>query len=530
MRSPLSRLGQVSSVSVDEEGIHARCRREVILDVAFDGRRIYSFWLHRDGTRSDGGLGGATWLVPWPGSLHRFLEGTTRLTLTVHETQQVVFDEEVALGGSTSRIAVVNAAGQPLSLDKSLRLVQTFDSRSEENVRPLLDAIDHVLRGLQDAGLEPFLAYGTLLGAVRNGHLIGHDSDADLGYVSKHEHPADAIRESFRVQRALTDAGYTITRYSALAFKVDVVESDGVVRGLDVFGGFMRDGHLHLMGEIRTPFKRSWVTPLGTATLEGRSFPVPADTDRFLTATYGRSWRVPDPAFHFATPRSTHRRFDGWFRGIRVRRPLWDRVYSKRPGPSATPSDLARWVAEREDPATPVVDLGCGTGTDALWLARRGTPVTGLDFVRRGFERAEEQAVTEGLDARFLECNLLELRSTLATAALVGVEPGPRVVMARHLVDHVNARARKHAWAAARMMLHDGGRLYVEFLVQRGDGRLARQQRARVRKPGAVARELKALGATIVEREAVRLPGTSRDGGAPAKICRMVATWERASE
>lgn len=522
MRSPLSRLGQVSSVSVDAEGIRARSRREVILDVSFDGRRIHSFWLHRDGTRTDGG---GTWLVPWPGSLHRFLKGTTRLGLTVHETGQVVFDEEVTLGDGPGRIAVVNAAGQPLSLDKSLRLVQTFDSRSEENVRPLLDAIDHVLRGLQEAGLQPFLAYGTLLGAVRNGRLIGHDSDADLGYVSEYEHPVDAIRESFRVQRALTRAGYRITRYSALAFKVDVVESDGVVRGLDVFGGFMRDGHLHLMGEIRTPFKRAWVTPLGTATLEGREFPVPADTDRFLTATYGRAWRVPDPAFHFATPRSTHRRFDGWFRGIRVRRPLWDRVYSKRPAPSDSPSDLARWMAEREDAATPVVDLGCGTGSDALWLARRGTPVTGLDFVSRGFEQAEERAAAEGLDARFLECNLLELRSTLATAALVGVDPGPRVVIARHLADHLNARARRHAWTAARMMLHDGGRLYVEFLVERGDGRLARQQRARVRKPSAVARELKALGATVVEREAVRVPHGDRTSGTPAKICRMVVTW-----
>ena len=36
------------------------------------------------------------------------------------------------------------------------------------------------------AGVEAFLAYGTLLGAVREGRLLGHDSDADLGYVSRH--------------------------------------------------------------------------------------------------------------------------------------------------------------------------------------------------------------------------------------------------------------------------------------------------------------------------------------------------------
>jgi SAM-dependent methyltransferase len=521
VRRPFTRA-RVSSVSVTGEGIGARSRREAVLDVAFDGRRIYSFWLHRDGTKQPGG----TWLVPWPQSLRRYLDGSTRLTLTVHESGQVVHDAEVHLGGSTGRIAVVNKDGQPLSLDKSLRLVQTFDSRSEENVRPLLDAIDHVLSGLKDAGIDAFLAYGTLLGAIRNGRLIGHDSDADLGYVSEHEHPADAIRESFRVQRALVAAGYRITRYSALAFKVDVVESDGHVRGLDVFGGFMRDGRLHLMGEIRTPFRREWVTPLARATLEGREFPVPADTDRFLTATYGKSWRVPDPAFHFATPKSTHRRFDGWFRGIRTGRPLWDRVYSRRPGPSTEPSDLARFVAEREDPATPVVDLACGTGTDVLWLARRGTPVTGVDFVRRGFEQAEEEARLEALDALFLVCNFLETRSVVATGGLVGLDPGPRVVLARHLADSVGVRARRNAWRAARMMLHDGGRLYVEFLVQRGDGVLARRERAKIRRPAIVARELRSVGARIVERETVKIPRAGRSGGSPTKICRMVATWE----
>lgn len=524
MRSPFPRpRARVSQVSVDAEGITARSRREVVLDVFFDGRRIHSFWLKRDGVPVPGSS--ATSAVRWPGSLQKFLSGSTRLKLTVHETQQVVFDEEITLGAGTGRIAVENADGQPLSLDKSLRLVQTFDTRSEQHVRPLLDAIDHVLTGLQKAGIQPFLAYGTLLGAVRNGRLIGHDSDADLGYVSEHEHPADVIRESFRVQRALVEMGYQITRYSAAAFKVDVVESDGVVRGLDVFGGFMRDGHLHLMGEIRTPFRREWVTPLGTATLEGREFPVPADTDRFLTATYGRNWRVPDPAFHFATPKSTHRRFDGWFRGIRVRRPLWDRVYSKRPGPAGKPSGLATWVAEREDPATPVVDLGCGTGGDVLWLAGRGTPAIGLDWSRRAFERAEQQAAAEGLDARFLVCNLLELRSVVGTAALVAADPGPRVVLARHLADNVNGTARRNAWRVARTVLHDGGRLYVEFLVQRGDGVLAKRQRARVRKPRLVARELRELGATIVERESVRIPRSDRNGS-PAKICRMVATWE----
>ena len=43
--------------------------------------------------------------------------------------------------------------------------------------------------------------------------------------------------------------------HPALAFKVDVAEADGTVRGLDVFGGFLMGGHLYLMGEIGDPFE-----------------------------------------------------------------------------------------------------------------------------------------------------------------------------------------------------------------------------------------------------------------------------------
>ena len=250
-----------------------------------------------------------------------------------------------------------------------------------------MHAIEVVLEALRDAGIEAFLAYGTLLGAVREGKLLGHDSDADLGYVSRHTHPVDVIRESFRLQRALIGLGYRITRYSALAFKVDVDEGDGVVRGLDVFGGFLMDGHLHLMGEIRVPFEESWIFPLGTTTLEGRTFPAPADPDRLLTATYG-PWRTPDPAFKFAPPATTVRRLNGWFRGLRVGRARWDRIYSR-----VLKGD-ARAVAvhpvggqHRGRTSATYVDVGCGRGADALFMGERGEPSLGPGLPAAGVRR-----------------------------------------------------------------------------------------------------------------------------------------------
>lgn len=532
----------VHGVRVDDSGIWAQARQEAILDVLFDSRRIWSFWLHRDGVRVDrsaGGRGGE-YLVEWPHTLREFLCGSTRVTLRLHDTGATVYDEEVTLAvrgraAPGTRIQVVNAAGRPLALDKSLRRVQTFDTRSRANVEPLIRAIDNVVGTLRRLDVTVFLAYGTLLGAVRNGQLIGHDSDADLGYLSAFDHPVDVARESFRIQRALVEEGYRVTRYSGAAFKVDVIESDGSVRGLDVFGGFLMGGRLHLMGEIRTPFEREWILPLGTTTLEGTVFPAPADTDRFLQATYGAGWRTPDPAFHFATPMSTHRRFNGWFRGIRTQRALWDRVYAADRPRHRRPSDTASWIARQDlliDSATHFVDLGCGFGVDAWWMAKeRGIPATGLDFVPRAFARVADRSRREQVDAEFLNFNLLELRSVLGVSALIAARPGPRVLQARHLVDAIGPQARRNLWRAASMMLRDGGSLCLQFLTHAGDDGYARANRLRPRNPHVVAGELRSAGATIVSR--TMIPVTKRaqvnelTPPDPSTVCRMVVQWTR---
>jgi hypothetical protein len=522
-------------VRVDDEGIRAHSADEVILDVLFDGRRIWSFHLHRDG---DYGAGG--YLVRWPSALRRFLNGTTDLQLVEHVSGSVVHQQEIHLGTGDGRIAVVNERGLPLGIDKSLRLAQTFDTRSAEHVAPLLDSIEEVLGALRKAGVEPFPAYGTLLGAVRGGRLIGHDSDADLGYVSEHTHPVDVVRESFRLQRSLADMGYRITRYSGAAFKVDVVEADGSVRGLDVFGGFLTDGHLYLMGEIGTPFRREWIYPLGTTTLEGRQLPAPANTDEFLTATYGPTWRVPDPAHKFSTPLSTHRRLTGWFRGTRVRRESWDRTYSQVPSawPDAAPvepSPFARWVRRREGGVPErIVDIGCGRGVDDLWFARQGASVVGLDYALRGSLPVAGLAAGEDVDLEFRHLNLCELRSALAEGARVAHLPGRTVVTARHVAEATDRVGRGHLWRTAEMMLRGSGsdrpsRLYLEVLTGRGDGVFAREQHLRPLPLRRVIAELQERGATVVARSHSwqGTEGGPEDGAARHRVGRLVVEWQR---
>ncbi len=57
--------------------------------------------------------------------------------------------------------------------------------------------------------------------------------------------------------------------------------------------------------------------------------------------------------------------------------------------------------------ACTAVDLGCGAGNYAVWLAGRGFDMTGLDFCRYAIERARELADREKIACRFEVADLL---------------------------------------------------------------------------------------------------------------------------
>jgi cyclopropane fatty-acyl-phospholipid synthase-like methyltransferase len=59
-------------------------------------------------------------------------------------------------------------------------------------------------------------------------------------------------------------------------------------------------------------------------------------------------------------------------------------------------------IAESVDLVTsPVLDAGCGTGENALFLAAGGHRVTGIDFVEEAIRRARRKATERGLTAEF---------------------------------------------------------------------------------------------------------------------------------
>ncbi|WMC89891.1 class I SAM-dependent methyltransferase [Streptomyces rochei] len=70
-----------------------------------------------------------------------------------------------------------------------------------------------------------------------------------------------------------------------------------------------------------------------------------------------------------------------------------DRVWSGRP------NELLVREASDLDPGT-ALDLGCGEGADAVWLASRGWRVTGVDISGTALERAAGHAADAGVGDR----------------------------------------------------------------------------------------------------------------------------------
>jgi SAM-dependent methyltransferase len=64
----------------------------------------------------------------------------------------------------------------------------------------------------------------------------------------------------------------------------------------------------------------------------------------------------------------------------------------------------------RSPPLGRALDLGCGSGTWSIDLARRGWEVTGVEIVRKALRRAREHAGSAGADVRLLHGDVTALR------------------------------------------------------------------------------------------------------------------------
>lgn len=128
----------------------------------------------------------------------------------------------------------------------------------------------------------------------------------------------------------------------------------------------------------------------------------------------------------------------------------WDERYAAGKYSSAEPHRLLVELAAKLSPGK-ALDLACGTGRHAVFLAEKGWHVTAVDNSRVGIEIAAERAKQKGVrvdfrtadlekgefsiepDAYDLICDFYYLQSNLFASMKAGVKPGGIIVSTVHI-------------------------------------------------------------------------------------------------
>jgi SAM-dependent methyltransferase len=128
----------------------------------------------------------------------------------------------------------------------------------------------------------------------------------------------------------------------------------------------------------------------------------------------------------------------------------WDRRYAERDFVwTVQPNRFLVQEAEGLRPGH-ALDLACGEGRNAVWLAEHGWQVTGVDFAAVGLEKARRLANARGVQGEWIAADLLEYRPEHQAFDLVLV-----------LYLQLPASGRAPVLRAAANAVADGGTLLV---------------------------------------------------------------------
>ncbi|MPY99760.1 MAG: methyltransferase domain-containing protein [Actinophytocola sp.] len=131
------------------------------------------------------------------------------------------------------------------------------------------------------------------------------------------------------------------------------------------------------------------------------------------------------------------------------------------------------------------LDIACGQGRNAVWLAEQGWEVTAVDFSRVGLDRARQLAEASGVDVVYIEADVVtwpptkrafdlalisylqlpwgELRAVLASAT-DALAPGGTLLIVGHDADNIE---RGYGGPQDPAVLYDARRIAAE-LADRG--------------------------------------------------------------
>jgi SAM-dependent methyltransferase len=101
------------------------------------------------------------------------------------------------------------------------------------------------------------------------------------------------------------------------------------------------------------------------------------------------------------------------------------------------------------------LDLGCGTGTNVIYVARNGWEATGVDIVGRAISQARRKVSAAGVPARLIRGDVTRLDE-------LGVNGGHRLILDQGCF-HSIPQARRDAYVHGVTGAAEGGAVFLMF-------------------------------------------------------------------
>jgi hypothetical protein len=143
-------------------------------------------------------------------------------------------------------------------------------------------------------GRPVFLYYGSMLGAVREGRVIGHDDDLDVAFLARGTTAEEVKAELAAAIRMLLGLGpgYLIQTLSGF-FKLRTPEGGTI----DVFAAWHDGERLWSAWTTCLDCDPGILAEMREIDFHGATVLVPKRAEDFLALKYGPGWRVPDPGY-----------------------------------------------------------------------------------------------------------------------------------------------------------------------------------------------------------------------------------------
>ena len=161
------------------------------------------------------------------------------------------------------------------------------------------------------------------------------------------------------------------------------------------------------------------------------------------------------------------------------------------------------------------LDLACGEGRNAVWLAEQGWEATGVDFSRVGLAKAARLAEQRGVSVRWLLADLVEYEPEAAAFDLVVVA-----------YLHISADSMRTVLQRAAAALASGGTLIVvgHDPINIAEGHGGPQDPSILMTPDEIVAALGTLEIERAERVRRPVPSAGEDVHAIDALVRAVAS------